>query len=86
MPKMKEIELVRVDFESKKKTRLALFRMIGNKLSSSWTKDGASMKRIVEQDGIAFQGTVLYPSDGQKFFDALPIAYSQSSLVYAKPI
>jgi len=82
----KKIELVRVNLDNNKKTRLATFSLDGDEMISDWTKDGELTKKELERNGIVVKGVVLKPSDGKKFFDAIPIAYSQSSLVYAKVI
>lgn len=74
--------LYRFDPVSEESTLVATFEMDGKKLQVEWEAKTDRIRTDVEDNGIVVGGEVLFPKDGQAFYDALPGAYSTSSLLY----
>ena len=69
---------------SKKGTLLASFEMVDGELDAEWLNP--MLRHHLERDGIQVtdkdgEVTAVKPEDGQAFFDALPLAFANSSLM-----
>ena len=79
--------LLATDFETGERKVLAEFAMVDGKVVIKWMDAGRRMMMdYIETDGVVLNTKRLLPSDGKKFYDALPIVFSQSSLVHVADV
>jgi hypothetical protein len=65
-------------------TVMAEFWMEGEELRADYREPGARM--MMEREGIAHVSGRLYPRDGRRFFDHLPVAMSRLSFVTTRDV
>lgn len=68
--------------DTDKRAPVAVFELKAGVLVVSWKPKMDWFKTDLEQNGIVHGGKVLRIADGKAFFDALPLAYSNSSTMY----
>ena len=65
--------------------RIVTYEMKNGACVADWNKDGESFFRPqIESEGIITASGLLKQNDGKKFFDALKIAYTNSSHMFVE--
>jgi len=62
-------------------TLLVTFNLKGGKVKADWQAGSGWFKEDLEHNGIVTADGQFFPKDGKKFFDALPLAFSNSSVI-----
>lgn len=64
--------------------KAAEFKMVGGELKATWYPEAPSFKKMIESAGVHVAAGTFYPADGQKFIDALKLAFSNSSSIFVE--
>lgn len=83
MPKRK---ISSVNRETGKFTRIVTFALSRGKVSASWASEDAELFHGEALEAIVTAKGTFKPQDGKRYFDALPLAYAQSSNVIVEDV